>query len=496
MPAAPLLALIALLAIDPPAAPPEPPPIPSAPSAAPAPNPPATTPKPAEGDATPPPAAASSSAETAAPAAAPPPQRLWVILDYYKEFGGTVIREDEASITLRTPTGEERRIDRNSIVNAVPLLDEPEGTRVLVRLRDGRELKGELVSDGFDAVVARIEGMRTSLPRAEVLAVEMEIPFDERLARFRARIPADAWDVRLDLVRWLLTERRPDIALEELKEIRKNADSDEAARLMTRAEAERDLMRAAGRAKGAAASRANGAAAKAETVRRLTDAEVNLIRVMEVDLANPPRMHHPSDLPQRIQENYASNERLPPAGPERAAMSTWSTPRLLDLLFAMKARDLYGAVRVDEDPEHLRLYRKRVHDGWLVPNCATSRCHGGAKAGAFMLASVEPRDARTAYTNLMMLLSYRTADGRPLIDFDDPAKSVLLSMGRPRNEATLPHPAVAGWEPLPGSQRRALEDDALAWIRGMHRPRPAYPVDFQMPKPPGRGSLPAPTDER
>ncbi|MFN6398678.1 MAG: hypothetical protein ACK449_02055, partial [Planctomycetota bacterium] len=69
-----------------------------------------------------------SSAAPAAPAAAAaPPRRLWVILDYYKEFGGTVVREDEASITLKTPTGEERTVDRNSIVSAIPLLDDPEG---------------------------------------------------------------------------------------------------------------------------------------------------------------------------------------------------------------------------------------------------------------------------------------------------------------------------------------------------------------------------------
>ncbi|NBP52102.1 MAG: hypothetical protein EBU70_13180, partial [Actinobacteria bacterium] len=440
--------------IDPPAAPPEPPPIPPAPAPV---GERATKSEASERQATQPPEA-SSSAETTAPVATPPPQRLWVVLDYYKEFGGTVIREDDASITLRTPDGEERRVDRNSIVSAVPLLDEPEGSRVIVRLRDGRELKGELVSDGFDSVITRIEGVRTSMPRGEVLSVVMEVPFEERLARFRARIPADAWDVRLELVRWLLSERRPDIALEELKEIRKNADSDDAARLMARAEAERDLMLAAARAKGAAVGRGGPDPARPELVRRLTDADVNLIRVMEIDLANPPRMHHPSDLPQRVQEAYATNDRMPPAGPERAAMATWGTPRLLELLFAMKARDLYGAVRVDEDPEHLRVYRKRVHDGWLIPNCATSRCHGGIRSGAFMLASVEPRDARTAYTNLLVLLGYRTAEGRPLVDFDDPAKSMLLSMGRPRNEATVPHPPVAGWEPLPASQRRAFED--------------------------------------
>ena len=489
MQSAPLIALIALLASDPPAAPPEPPPIPQAPAATPAP-PPA---QPAATEAAP--AAASSSAQPTATPAAPPPQRLWVILDYYKEVGGTVLREDEASITLRTPEGEERRIDRNSIVNAVPLLDEPEGTPVIIRLRSGRELKGVLVSDGFDAVVTRIDGVRTSMPRTDVLSVEPEVPFEERLVRFRSRIPADAWDVRLELVRWLLAERHPEIALEELREIRRNADSDDAARLMARAEAELELQRAASRARPKGGR--DGAAPTAEeTVRRLSESDMNLVRVMEVDLAHPPRMHHPSDLATRILEAHPTDEHLPPSGPERAAMANWSTPRLLELLFAMKARDLYGAIRVDEDPEHLRLYRKRVHDGWLIPNCATSRCHGGTRAGAFMLSSVEPRDPRTAYTNLLVLLGYRTADGRPLIDFDDPAKSALLSMGRPRNEASVPHPPVAGWEPLAGSQRRALEDDALAWIRGMHRPRPVYPVDFQMPRRKPGAAAPAATDER
>mgnify|MGYP003337713484 CR=1 FL=1 len=73
----------------------------------------------------------------------------------------------------------------------------------------------------------------------------------------------------------------------------------------------------------------------------------------------------------------------------------------------------------------------------------------------------------------------------------------LLGLGRPRNESVVPHPMVPGWQPTPAAQRRATEEDAIAWIRGMHRPRPAYPVQFQMPQPPAKpapGS--APTDER
>jgi hypothetical protein len=476
-----LLVALALRASDPPAAPPEPPPIPGAaqPAA------PALAESPAQPD-----GSGQSSAAPSAPLATPaPPRRLWVILDYYKEFGGTVVREDEASITLKTPTGEERTVDRNSVVSAIPLLDDPEGTPVIVRWRNGRTIPAELVSDGFEEVVVRIERARTSLPRREILALEREPPFEEQLARFRAKIPADAWDVRMELVRWLLAQHHPEIALEELREIRKNADSDEAARLMVRAEAEWELLQKSPKGRGN-----DGAAettTRAELVKRLSEDDVNIIRVLETDLRSPPRMRHAQGLPTEIQERYASHERMPPAGPERSGMQTWSTQRLLQLLFSMQARDLYGMVRIDEDPEHLRLFRKRVHDGWLIPNCATSRCHGGPGGGRLVLATTDSKSPRTAYTNLLILLNFRTEQGRTLLDFERPKDSILMGFGRPRNEAAVPHPAIAGWKPVPAPLQKAMEEDAIAWIGGMYRPRPDYPVRVESPRAAETGSDPS-----
>ena len=469
-----LLVAFALRAVDPPVAPPEPPPIPGSEQATPT--------APVQSD-----ASGQSSAAPAAPTVTPaPPRRLWVILDYYKEFGGTVLREDEASITLKTPTGEERTVDRNSIVSAIPLLDDPEGTPVLVRWRSGRTIPGELISDGFEEVVVRIERVRTSLPRREILALEREPPFEEQLARFRAKIPADAWDVRMELVRWLLAQHHPEIALEELREIRKNADSDEAARLMVRAEAEWELLQKSPKGRGKAD--AQETTTRAEIVPRLSDEDVNIIRVLETDLRSPPRMRHTLGLPDAIIERYASHERLPAEGPERSSMRTWSTQRLLQLLFSMQARDLYGMVRIDEDPEHLRLFRKRVHDGWLIPNCATSRCHGGPGGGRLVLATTDSKSPRTAYTNLLLLLDFRTEQGRPLFDFEQPKQSILMGFGRPRNEATVPHPAIAGWKPVPAPLQKAIEEDAMAWIGGMYRPRPDYPVKLEAPGAANAGS--------
>jgi hypothetical protein len=471
-PIALLLFALALQTADPPPAPPEPPPVPGS----------ETVPsKPAEQAPSPDTSGQSSAAPTGASAASAAPRRLWIVLDYYKEFGGTVLREDEASITVRTPTGEERTVDRNSVVSAIPLLDEPEGTRVLVRWRNGRTIPAELVSDGFEEIVVRVEGVRTSLPRREILGLEREPPFEEQLAKFRSRIPADAWDVRMELVKWLLAQRHPEIAIEELREIRKHADSEEAARMLVRAQAELELMQKSAQRKTGTAR--EGAPARPETVRRISDDDVNIIRVMEADLRSPPRMRHDLELPAEILTRYANSERLPPAGAERQAMSTWPTNRLLQLLFALKARELYGMVHVDEDPEHLRLYRKRVHDGWLIPNCATSRCHGGPSGGRLVLSTVETKSPRTAYTNLLLLLNFRTEQGQPLVDFDDPSRSILMGFGRTRGEAAAPHPPIAGWKPVTPTLQKAIEEDATAWIGGMYRPRPDYPVRMEAPTP-------------
>ena len=458
-----LLVAIALRAGDPPAAPPEPPPIPGAPQAAP------TPPVPTQSD-----GSGQSSAAPSAPAETQaPPRRLWVILDYYKEFGGTVLREDEASITLRTVTGEERTVNRNAVVAAIPLLDDPEGTRVIVRWRDGRTTPAELVSDGFEQVVVRLGRTRTTLSRQQILAVEREVPFEDRLASFRARIPAEAWDMRLELVRWILAQQHPEIAIEELREIRKHADSEEAADLMRRAELELALAKSAARREEKSPDAEKPAK---DTGRpRLSDDDVNLIRVMEVDLKAPPRMHHRPDLAPTIAERYATDERLP-AADERQQMRSWPTARLLQLLFALKARDLYDMVQVDEDPEHLRVFRKRVHDGWLIPNCATSRCHGGPAGGRLLLATEDPKSARTAYTNLLILLGYRNERGEPLVDFDAPEKSSLAAFGLPRSDPRCAHPPVAAWRPVSPSLQRDMESEVLAWLRGMHRPRHEYPV--------------------
>jgi len=51
----------------------------------------------------------------------------------------------------------------------------------------------------------------------------------------------------------------------------------------------------------------------------------------------------------------------------------------------------------------------------------------------------------------------------------------------PRDEARYPHPDVKGWKPIFTGTARALKADTMKWIRGMYKPRPEYPVDYEPP---------------
>ena len=45
---------------------------------------------------------------------------------------------------------------------------------------------------------------------------------------------------------------------------------------------------------------------------------------------------------------------------------------IVRLMFELRARDLYGQIQVNSEPYSMNLFRQRVHDTWLMNNCATS----------------------------------------------------------------------------------------------------------------------------
>jgi hypothetical protein len=216
----------------------------------------------------------------------------------------------------------------------------------------------------------------------------------------------------------------------------------------------------------------------------LSEEEINLIRVYELDLARLPRIVIKRETVERLMEEFAGDPLIPSTieGRDDMLRAARSNPRrVLEIIFRLKARHLYPEIQVIDNPRAMQMFRERVHGTWLVNACAT--CHNtrpDAPAGPRLITR-RPNSDATVYSNFLLLDRYRLADGTALINYDDPAASPLLQMGMPRVTAEYPHPDVAaarGWSPVFLSTNTNNYQNALGWIRAMYRPRPEYPIDY------------------
>lgn len=366
--------------------------------------------------------------------------------------------------------------------------DEPE---CIVSLLAGGQISGRLVAESDTSVSVRIGSIVSTIPLEEVESVVLVEAVLDRYRRMRKAIGQDAEQLLL-LVEWLISERRYALALREVENVLLleplNARAREHKRLLE------EQIRLASSAREDAPKDAPPAIPGGVEDRPfplLSPEQINLIRVYEVDLANPPKMLVQRETVDKILSYYAEHDAVPKTPEGRDALQRRRADQILDLLFQLRARELYGEVRVEEDPESMRRFRVDVHNDWLARGCATSRCHGGQSAGRLYLAGTRPRADDTVYTNFLILDRFRTKDGRPLIDYDEPGKSLLLELALPREISTYPHPPIneLGRE-RPYTPPIRSRDDArfrktVAWIRSMYAPHPDYPIAYTPPVPAG-----------
>ncbi|MSR34529.1 MAG: hypothetical protein EXS12_07020 [Phycisphaerales bacterium] len=421
------------------------------------------------------------------PVAAPTPRRVRVLIDRFKESGGTILREDDSVLIIRTPEGVEKSFEKSLLLGVFPVLDAPEGTPVIIQFRDGRRVEAELIRDDFHQSQVRIHNIEVTLMRENFWALELAPSFEDLLAQLRAQIQPTNWAQRVQLARWMMQQNQPLAAKEELTEILRSYDAQEAHDLLSRAE---NLIRTQ---TNEAARNANKKTPPAGSTKppmdqpglptlRLSPSDVNILKVFEVDCQRPPRMQATPGLAKKIIAHYATSDALPADPEARKAMDNWSADQLLKLLFTLKARDLYQEIQVETEPIALELFHRRVHNNWLIPNCSTSHCHGGVNARNFFMFATDYRNERTRYTNLLILLRSPKIPGKPpLIDFENPEQSLLIQCARPRVDAKFPHPDVSGWKPIFIPGRESLLNDALLWIRSMHQPHAEYPIDYNPP---------------
>jgi hypothetical protein len=371
------------------------------------------------------------------------------------------------------------------------------GDDVVVVMKDGQRLEGSLVAQDEAQYTVRIAAVDARFFRSDVERIFVQDTPRERYKRMRAMIAADDTERLVLLVQWLQSNRLYDEGLTEVNHVLAvDPNNGEAIRLKA------VLLELKALDKRSAGGRDPEQDARTREVARdfptrntpvafpfLSDEQVNLIKVFELDLNDPPRIVIPRAAVERMLREYADHPLVPSTREGREAFLAMPAEKVLDVMFRLRAREYYNEVKVPDQPNSMKLFRDHVHAAWLVNNCATTRCHGGSAAGRLQLTNFRPTSEPSIYTNFLILERFRTRDGLPLIDYENPDRSVLLEMALPREEARNPHPAVPGWTPVFRTRENRRFKQAVEWISAMYRPRPSYPIEYIPPgeRPPEPG---------
>lgn len=411
------------------------------------------------------------------------PHRVILRVNRNQSIMGFLKLEDDDVIVIRTLRGEVQSFPKVRVLQIVRLVEPEPGQSGVVILNNGQRREGIIIEDTFEHVLVEIEGIPAKLRREFVDYVVLEPTFEQRYQQYRANLRPHMIEHHLTLCRWLIQERRYDLAHENLKEILAEREHHEAQRLLHIVDAQLALQaKAATRTEDSSIESDRDGSLDEDPERLpprlLTHDEVNLMRVYEVDFDNPPRLTVQPATVRRLFENYGTHEAVPATQSERNAMMRGDASRIVRLMFELRARELYPEIQVGSEPHSLNLFRLRVHNTWLLNSCATSGCHGGPDAGDLYLHRANHTDERVRYTNFMILERLEVDPQWPLINYTDPEMSLIVQYGLPRESARLPHPEVRGWAPVFGRPNDRMKQETIRWIESMMQPRPVYPIDF------------------
>lgn len=384
----------------------------------------------------------------------------------------------------------------------------------VVTLKDGSKRTGEIVSDDEAAVVLLIANIRTSFDRADIASVEYVEPIETQYANRRAKIADDNLDERLALIRWLYDGKAFALAKTEVDSLKQRFPDNEQAETYSRAiEGRLKLVEDSARATAKPPVTPPGATPGTTTTtppgtptqvggvkydenglptERLSDKDINIIRVYEVELNSrpAPRVSIPKKVIDEFLTKYSDRDEIP-RGRDQQMFRSAPGHEQLRLIFQLRAREFYGEAVVRDDPSFIKNFAP-IHRTYVLNYCGTNNCHGGVDADGLYLFRNEATSDKTLYTNLSTLARYENAKGFG-IDTTRPDRSYLYQYGLPVNFAALPHPDVKGWKPYSLNTDDVMLRNILKWIESIKSP-----VNLQYPLslPPARvqpKALPAPT---
>ncbi len=361
------------------------------------------------------------------------------------------------------------------------------GDDVRVVIDDGESfVDGSLEAATDEQVILRVRGLILPLERSRVVSITVRLTPGQRYRDIRPTIRDDDVPRLLQLVRWLEQNRLYDEALRELEGIlRQNPENEEARRLVDLVnqlivlEQIRERRQANQRERERpAAQRPAAQMPERNRFEPLTPEQINLIKVYELDLRSKPRLLIQRSTYDELLKRYAEHPLIPVTREGKAEFYKKPAVEIMDIMFRVGARDLYGEVQVIGQPESMTTFRDQISARWLTNRCATTRCHGGSEAGRLKLLNRAPNSEATVYTNFLILDRFDTRQPVPMIDYTNPSDSLLLQMALPREDVLYPHPDVKGWRPVFLSERSQQYRAAMAWMRMMYQPRPDYPIEY------------------
>ena len=386
----------------------------------------------------------------------------------------------------------------------------------MVTTTDDKQFIGKILSETDQEITLEISGIRTPIPRSDIQQIQYAPALEDIYKQRRAQLESTDWRGYYDLAKWLFDNGRYAMAQKELRDLNARL-TDGAAEQMRyeldlleravqfRIKIQEDAQRA--KEKRAAETTAHAdpgvdpttapstsspietttqnttkSTAQKQSHRdakpRLTVEEINTIRIYEQpeDLfESKPNIVIPPQVVESLYQRYGQDTRLPNTPKAFASLPGYEQ---LDLIFQLKAREMYSQIQVRDDPPAMTQFR-RIHRSYVLNYCGSERCHGGGnETGSFAILRDQPEDITTAYTNFFLLHSTQV-DNSELIDRDDPARSLLLQYGLPRDSAVFPHPDVPGWRPRLTNTTLPVYQMMEQWIASLWKPTPNYDITLQ-----------------
>ena len=366
---------------------------------------------------------------------------------------------------------------------------------VVVTKHNGRQLWGELIADTDESITVSISGNSVIIPREQVRSVEVVMTRQKEYEQKRKALDDDDLEKRYNLAFWLYEEHLFEWSLNELQDLLRRFPNDKrVAQLIPIVQArfkQHQLSTEPSPADAKPRRSVKSVNKKIPTeqgwpANRLSQEQVNLIRVLEIDLKEKPTVVVPSKVIDKIFEYQGDGQLL--GKTERRKFKGRRGWQQLKKMFELtldypQIRSLYKRVKVRNDPPAMLTFRKRIHRLYVLNYCGAANCHGGGEGGDLQLFRKWPTHVATVYTNFFMLNSFKAKFRYDIIDREKPSRSLLIQYSLPPADALEPHPQVEGWVPLLHPLRGTRQDPralmVIDWINTLYRPSPDYMIEFK-----------------